>query len=274
MPGLMFKTKVFVRSVLGEGVWSLAQKASTAPRHRLIRLCKSETRQIVRTGPFTGMHYIHDTMSGGYVPKVLGIYERELHPVLLHLKDLGIQEVINIGAADGYYAVGLCRLFPRLRVVAFETEPRGREYVRKMAEINGVGSRIDIRGECDLKGLQEALPEPEASLVLCDVEGYEDVLMDPAQVPALCHARILVEIHDNKNAAVSERIVARFAATHTIETIWQQKRTAADFPIVTPYTRQLAPEHLAAAVDEGRPVREGATPMSWFWMVPKEGASK
>lgn len=273
MPTFMFKTKVFLRSLLGESIWSLVQGTSTAPRHRLIRLCKEETKQIVRSGPFAGMHYIHDTMSGGYAPKVLGIYERELHPTILRLKTLGIRQVINIGAADGYYAVGLCRLFPDLQVVAYETEPRGREYVRQMAEINGVATRIEVRGECGLPALQEILTAPAESLVLCDVEGFEDVLMDPENVPALRRTWILVEIHDNKNAKVSERIAARFAATHTIETIWQEKRTAADFPISTAYTRELAPELLAEAVDEGRPVRAGGTPMSWFWMTPKPGAT-
>lgn len=269
MPTLLFKTKVFLRSLLGEGVWTAVQRCSLAPRHRLIQLCQRETRRIVHSGPFAGMHYIHDTMSGGYVPKVLGIYERELHPTIARLSKLGIKTVLNIGAADGYYAVGLCRMFPTLRVLAFETEPRGREYVRAMAEQNAVSSQVEVLGNCDPAGLQAALQEPRASLVLCDVEGYEDVLMDPDKIPALREAWLLVEIHDNKNSGVSERIRARFEKTHTIETIWQTKRAAADFPFITPYTQSLAPEHLAAAVDEGRPVRDGSTPMSWFWMTPK-----
>lgn len=274
MPSLMFKTKVFLRSLLGEGVWKVVQRCSPAPRHRLIRLCQSETQQIVHSGPFIGMSYIHDTMSGGYVPKVLGIYERELHPTITRLSELGIKRVINIGAADGYYAVGLCRMFPELRVVAFEMEARGREYVRAMAERNSVETRVEIQGTCDLPGLQAALTDPRGALVLCDVEGYEDVLMNPEKVPALRETWLLVEMHDCKNVGVSDRIRARFEQTHTIETIWQTKRTAADFPFTNRYARSLAPERLAAAVDEGRPVRDGATPMSWFWMIPKEGGNQ
>jgi hypothetical protein len=144
------------------------------------------------------MNYIHDTMSGGYVPKLLGIYERELHPIIARLAELGVQRVLNIGAADGYYAVGLCRVFPDLRVVAFETEPRGREYVRAMAERNGVLPRVEIRGNCDVPSLQAALTDPRGTLVLCDVEGYEDVLMDPEKVPGLRAAWLLVELHDGK----------------------------------------------------------------------------
>ena len=92
--------------------------------------------------------------------------------------------------------------------------------------------------------------------------------MNPAVCPALARTHILVELHDCKNAGVSERLRRRFESTHNITTIWQQIRTAVEFPLSTPYTRKLNPEHLASAIDEGRPVRVDRTPMSWFWMVP------
>jgi len=264
----MFKLKMFLRSLLGEGVWTVVQRFSMARRHRLIRLCQRETRGIVRSGPFAGTIYAHDSISGGYVANVLGIYERELHGTVARLAQLGIRQVLNIGAGDGYYAVGLARMFPDLRVIAFEMEPRGREFVREMAERNGVLSQIEIRGQCGVAELRDALIAPRETLVWCDVEGYEDVLMDPGEAAALRDAWVLVELHDGKNPGVSDRVRNRFNATHSIETIWQQARTASDFPFSTSYTRSLTPEQLAAAVDECRPVLPGVTPMSWFWMTP------
>jgi hypothetical protein len=269
----MYRLKVFLRSIFGERVWSVIQRLSPLPRHRLIRLCQRETKRVVRDGPFAGMNYIHDTISGGYVPKLLGIYERELHPVVRRLSSLGIRRVINIGAADGYYAVGLSRTFPDLQVIAFEMDKRGREFLRTMAERNRVLGQIEIRGLCEVEDLSRIIDAPHQTLILCDVEGYEDVLMDPEKIASLRDACLLVEIHDNKNPGVSDRIRLRFAPSHAIETIWQEKREAWEFPFATAYTRSLEPEHLAAAVDEGRPVRPGATPMSWFWMVPKSSSA-
>lgn len=271
MPTLMFKTKEFLRSLLGEGVWSVVQRCSTAPRHRLARLVQQETRRTVHSGPFAGVRYLHDAVSGGYIPKLLGIYERELHPVIMSLPQQDIRNIINIGASDGYYAVGLARCLPKVHVLAFEMEPLGQEFIRRIADNNGLGDRVTVFARCDLPDLQAAASKLERPLVLCDVEGYEDVLLDPLKLPALRAAWLLVELHDGKNPGVSERIRARFEPTHTIETIWQTKRTAADFPFSNDYTRSLAPEHLAAAVDEGRPVRDGVTPMNWFWMVPRKG---
>lgn len=263
----MYRLKVFLRSILGERVWSFVQRFSPLPRHRLIRLCQRETKRIVRGGPFAGMNYIHHTIAGCDVPKLLGIYERELHGIIMGLPALGLRRVINIGAADGYYAVGLSKMLPELRVVAFEMDPRSRELLREMAERNGVLPQIEIRRRCELEDLSNVV-DAVPLLILCDVEGYEDVLMDPEKIEALRSAYLLVEIHDNKNPGVSGRIRGRFASSHAIETIWQEKRAASEFPFTTDYTRTLDAESLAAAVDEGRPVRAGATPMSWFWMIP------
>lgn len=270
----MFKSKVFLRSLLGERVWAVVQHLSFAPRHRLARLVQRETGKMVYGGPFKGVRYLHDAVSGGYIPKLLGLYECELHPIIVSLPLLGIRSVINIGASDGYYAVGLARCLPDVKVTAFETHPRGQEFIRRIAEQNHVQDRITIRGCCGLADLQATCQEREHTLVVCDVEGFEDVLLDPESVPALRTACVLVELHDGKNPGVSDRVRHRFDATHDIETIWQQKRTPAEFPFTNSYTRQLAPAHLAAAVDEGRPVRSGVAPMCWFWMVPKSLSAK
>jgi hypothetical protein len=265
----LFRTKVFLRGLFGEKFWLFLRRFSTAPRHVLERECVRETGLVVRGGPFKGLRYVHDTVCGGYVPKLLGTYERELHETILRVSHMGFARIINIGAADGYYAVGLARLMPGVRVVVFELEEKGRKLVKLMAEHNGVAERLEVRGACDPAGLADALKAGGATLVICDVEGYEDVLMDPVACPALTRAHVLVELHDCKCAGVSQRVQRRFEATHGITTIWQQMRTAAEFPISTAYTRKLDPEHLAAAIDEGRPVKLDRTPMSWFWMTPK-----
>jgi hypothetical protein len=270
----MFKLKVFLRSVFGEGVWAVVQKMSVAPRHRLMRLVQRETRRTVHSGPFAGVRYLHDAVSGGYVPKLLGIYERELHGIINALPELGLRRVINIGASDGYYAVGLAQRLPEAQVVAFEIEPRGQEFVRRIAEQNGVGSRVIVQGRCDVADLQAVVDALWRTLVICDVEGFENVLLNPDEAPALGRSWILVELHDGKMPGVSDLVRKRFEGTHMIRTIWQQKRTAADFPFSTPYTRKLAPQHLEAAVNEGRPVRDSASPMHWFWMAPKAYGSQ
>jgi hypothetical protein len=215
------------------------------------------------------MAYLDDAVAGGYIPKLLGTYERELRPTLAAMAELDVERLVNIGAADGYYAVGLARLMPKTRVLAFEMDPQGRAAIRTLAERNGLVDRVEVLGYCGVNDLGDVLRQPASTLILCDVEGFEDVLLDPVQVPGLRTAWMAIELHDGKNPGVSDRIRSRFESTHAIETIWQEKRSPSDFSIRTRYTSRLAPRHLEAAVDEGRPVRSESTRMSWYWMVPK-----
>ena len=62
-------------------------------------------------GPFKGMDYVTAATEGPLIPRLLGTYESELHPYLAKLAGGGIDYcVIDVGCAEGYYAVGPARL--------------------------------------------------------------------------------------------------------------------------------------------------------------------
>src|SRR3954451_18937011 len=65
----------------------------------------------VAHGPFAGMEYLPglEASSGDLVAKLLGTYERELHPVIEGWIAQPPAHMIDIGSAEGYYAVGLTR---------------------------------------------------------------------------------------------------------------------------------------------------------------------
>jgi predicted O-methyltransferase YrrM len=88
---------------------------------------------------------------------LLGIYERELAPLVEKVCSQGPRLIVNIGAAEGYYAIGLAIRNPSSRIVAFESETEGRALLQEMAEGNDVYTRIDIRGKCETQDLEAAL---------------------------------------------------------------------------------------------------------------------
>jgi len=228
-------------------------------------LTKKQTGRRVRSGPFEGMSYLDVSQGSCYIPKLLGIYERELHAVVEDLIASQPETVIDLGAAEGYYAVGLARRLHEARVVAFEMEERGRTAMAAMAAMNGVTDRVEVRGKCEADDLSDVLAESKSPSLICDVEGYEDVLLDPAAVPSLAAARILVELHDFISPGLYEKITERFLPTHVVERIWQADRNISEFPWRTLGTRLIPHEYLVWAVNEWRPVR-----MSWLSMVPKK----
>lgn len=221
-----------------------------------------KTHSRVHLGPFKGMQYIRHAVqvqSSAYCPKLLGTYEQELHPVVESLRAQSpYQQVINIGAGEGYYAVGLALHLPQIQLTAFEADSNSRTILSRMAHANGVASRLAIREFCTLSLLQEELGNLGRTLVVCDVEGGEQELLDPSSIPALTNADILVELHDFIIPGISDEIRQRFTRTHHIMDIPAQPRQLRDWPA----SLSLPQAYRRTALSEYRP---GG--MRWFWMT-------
>jgi predicted RNA methylase len=230
----------------------------------LTQLVQQRTERRVLQGPFAGMKYIDDSVGSAYIPKLLGLYEKELSHCVAAINELKPEQIIDIGAGEGYYAVGLARLNPAVRILAFEMQPAGRSAIVDLARLNDVEKQIEVRGECRVADLQAALSTIGRSVVVCDVEGAELELIDQSAVPALRNATILLELHEFVVPGITGEIKKRFSATHDIELIWQQPRSRSDFPWRTLGTSILPKAYLDWAVSEWRPER-----MAWLWMQPK-----
>jgi len=241
--------------------------AQFGPKGFLTRLVRQHTHNRVWCGPFRGMRYIENSIGSAYLPKLLGTYERELAEVMEMMCALRPGLIVDVGAAEGYYAVGLALRNPGARVIAFERELAGRAALLKMAMLNHVEDRMQILGECGPREFQAALTTLSGRMpfILCDVEGDEDGLLDPIAVPGLRTAFVLAETHEFICPGITNQLQTRFAATHHISCIWQTLRAREDFPFRGGATRLLPRSYLAWAVSEWRPER-----MCWLWMQPRE----
>lgn len=218
----------------------------------------------VVSGPFQGMRYIAWAQGSSHSPKILGTYEKELHPVIELIKTKPFNCIIDIGAAEGYYAVGLATFSEnRTRLIAYEMAEKGRNLLMQLAELNQV-KNIQVLGECTPSDLSGVIKPNQNCLVVCDVEGFEIELLDPEAVPNLASASILVEVHDQVRPGATEQLYQRFQSTHSIKEILSTDRTWDDFPHKN-WFAQLLPRSLAL-----RAMYEGRYPMNWLWMTPKE----
>src|SRR5262245_45426434 len=66
----------------------------------------------VQHGPFKGLAYFDETVWGSITPKWLGSYEAELHPAIEEIISRPYETIIDVGCAEGYYAVGLAATIP------------------------------------------------------------------------------------------------------------------------------------------------------------------
>jgi len=173
----------------------------------------------VRHGAFKGMRYPNAESAGSnLLPKLLGSYEAELAPVIHQILQNDYSEIIDIGSAEGYYAIGLGMQIPGANILAFDTNPRANELCLEMAKLNGVADRLKLGAFCSADTLSE-MKLGRKALIISDCEGYEAELFTPAVVEVLARHEILIEIHDFLNNSISEKIRKRFEKTHDITAI-------------------------------------------------------
>lgn len=176
-----------------------------------------EKREIL-AGPFKGMKYGRTTsMCSTLHPKLLGTYESELAAAFDRALARKPPLVVDVGAADGYYAVGFAYRDPSARVIAYDQDPRARAELAKLAELNGVADRIEIRGRCEAADMEAFAGK--AGLMIVDCEGFEDDLLSKENLRHLTAWEFIIETHDGFRAGVSRRLVERFAATHEVEVV-------------------------------------------------------
>jgi hypothetical protein len=184
----------------------------------------------VLSGPFAGLRYPPSFVCRllFHGPYQVGSFELELHPAIERIVTAGPATVVNVGAAEGYYAVGLAVRLPRARVVGFELDPALRAAAARLAALNGVGERIELRGLCTESELA-ALAADEPTCVIMDCEGAEAALADPDAVPWLARATLLIELHPAADAGIRSTLEARFADSHALEPIASRIRRASEF---------------------------------------------
>ena len=210
--------------------------------------------RIVRRGPFAGMHYTDDSFGSSLAPKLLGSYELELHEAIEQMIACqDIKTVVNVGSAEGYYAVGFALRCPEASVYAYDSSPFARRLCRRMAVLNGVADRVLVSGRAGPETLRRVVGA--GSLVLSDCEGCEKALIDPSTVPELLEANMIIELHDFVDPMISSSIQRRFEGSHNVELVDSRLRDPAIFR--DPLER-LAPADRAHALEEGRP-----GPMQW-----------
>ena len=197
--------------------WEARQAADPVEVARVDeRIAKDLT---VKNGIFKGLRYPDLKSSGSMLyPKLLGSYESELNGVFEEIFRNTYTTIIDVGCAEGYYAVGLARRFPNATVYAFDVNPAARELCRAMAAENGVEERVVIGEFCRPDTLLE-MDLQDGALIICDCEGYETTLFNDDVVRHLKTSDIVVELHDCDDIGISSFVEGQFKFSHNIRSI-------------------------------------------------------
>ena len=218
------------------------------------------TRGRIAGGPFKGMEFVPHAVWGSSAPMLAGTYEAEIEAAIENLIARRPSRVLDIGAAEGYYAVGLALRLPEATVYAYDIDPDARRLCTEVAARNGVGERVAVQGFCSHSDLRRLAGY--GCIMVVDCEGCEAQLLDPVRVPELASTAMLVELHDFIDHTISSRLVERFSQSHRVELFDATTRNGTQVTALASMKRRNRHD----AVDERRPREPYA--MQWLLLTP------
>ncbi|GIS28387.1 MAG: hypothetical protein CM15mP129_05840 [Chloroflexota bacterium] len=215
----------------------------------------------VQQGPFKGMVINEDQFwgPGDRSSKILGLYEKEIQDLIVSIqKDKNYSTFVDIGGADGFFAIGslVNNLFEKCEV--FEISKKGRISIQKNSKQNNVYDSIKIHDKASKKSLIK-IDNINNSLILCDIEGGEIQLFDEKLINEIYPSDIIIEIHkDKENSLVN--FEKRFTKSYSLTKITQEPRSLKNFKEL----ENINDNNRALITSEGRSYVQ-----EWWHLSPK-----
>ena len=238
-------------------------------QHRYLlseRICQ-QTGYSVSYGPFKGMRIDPDSSwsAADRGAMILGLYESEVLAALVLACD-GQRTLIDVGAADGYYAVGAVHSGLVPAAVCFEMTPQGQEVIRANALRNAVSDRITILGEATESFLDD-IPahlwtEGSPSVFIFDIEGAEFSLLTQEVLRRLRQSHVILELHEftATDSSCARDLIRNAEAEFDVAIVGTKTRDPSSRPELTAWSD----DDRWLLMSEGRPHL-----MRWLILTPR-----
>ena len=219
----------------------------------------------ILNGPFKGMKYPSiDITELTLAPKIAGSYESQLTPLINEIIKTHYNNIIDVGCAEGYYAVGFAKHLPGCTVHCFDINEDDLRFCKKMADLNNV-TNLTYNSFCSPETLIN-FNYGDRSLIFCDCEGYELELFTDKVIQSLKKTDLLIEMHDVINPLISETLLKRFSSTHDVKVI---NNSNVDNSMLKGLDN-ITPGERAFAVYEHRGGMYQNIFMEWAFFTPKK----
>lgn len=168
--------------------------------------------------------------SGDIASKIYGLYENKIQRLLAEIKK---PILIDIGAADGFFAIGCLHSKLSKYCYAFEQSSSGRAALSKTAKMNNVSDKITIMGKVTNENFLSLLPQDinfSNTVLLCDIEGQEYNFFTDEVLKKLKKSHIIIEIHNNNNNDDEIKLMRRIKKFFNISVIFGNDNEYSNLP--------------------------------------------
>ncbi|MES2430912.1 MAG: class I SAM-dependent methyltransferase [Bacteroidota bacterium] len=245
--------------------FKLRQKNIINKGKRIIKKLSANGEHKVLNGALEGLKYPSlDITEATLVPKIVGSYEYQLQPWLKQIIAKNYSDILDVGSAEGYYAVGLAKQMPATTVHCYDINKSDIEFSKQMASVNGV-TNLTWNTFCDADTLIN-FPYRGKTLVICDCEGYELELFTKTVIDKCKRVDFLIELHDVVNPVISGQLLSLFQRTHNFSIVNNQD---VDYGVLKGL-ENLSEEEKAFALFEHRGGLYKNVFMEWAYFTSKE----
>ena len=233
-----------------------------------LNLYKKHNNSVIY-GPYKGMFFSENNHwgIGDLGPKIIGLYEFEVQNKLIDLvSNFKIENFVNIGAAEGYHAIGIAKKTRIQNFVLYEIDKKGQEILKENILKNELKKNIKIENEANLNSIYELNKKLDFSktLFLIDIEGFELELFNDEILGLLKNSFLIIENHRfllSKTKQIKyQELVNKFDDSFNVELVSNTGRNISQINEIS----NLSENELMMISSESRPKM-----MEWFVLTPK-----
>ena len=219
----------------------------------------------VAYGTFKGMKLSKNTYwsKNDIITHILGVYEKHVLKKIIEFSKKGNYPFIDIGAADGYFAIGMAFSETFKKIYAFEIDEEGRRSLNRNIENNLCKDKVVVDIEANFETLKEIVDKNKSAVILIDIEGSEFDLLDDNLLQLLSNCYIVCELHPTLSANGFEKqnmLINNAKAFFDVSIIQRESYCPNKFSELNEFTD----EERLIAFGEGR-----ENNMNWLILEPK-----
>jgi hypothetical protein len=204
----------------------LGLKWAELQRRSIVEKTLTASKGRVLAGPFAGL-LLTESQSwgdGDMLAKLHGLYEREVLEILENIQPGSVDALVNIGCADGYYAVGAATLLNCPITHAVDLDPKALVCCEELAERNELKGKLVLSDDISAEKLSTIAGSAKRALVISDCEGFEHTLFDESCIANLDNCEFIIECHDGIVPHCTADLAERFAKSHSVRVITEGTR--------------------------------------------------
>lgn len=214
----------------------------------------------VQTGPFKGMQLPErgawsDLDMGA---KLVGAYERELHPMIEDIISREPSFILNVGASEGYYAIGIKRRLPKTPCYTYDIDENSLVALTECMRANDLVvtplKTFDYNNP--LQGIDS--DRRRTGFFVFDCEGFEEeIIKFPRSIVET--SVFLIELHDHLRPNLTQSLTSFLEPSHDLKIIAQTSHDFDHYPQLETYDLLQR----SIILNEQR-----AVPMNWLYATP------